>query len=140
MPSMLHQKRLGREKGIRGKPYSHCMLETPADVSESSIMCRMECTNGQKQCSSFELGTKSETINILEGLFSNTETKQNRVNWQYHSIYQKPNAGQPTDLTVFDQCKQPLKGNYCMFKTKQHEFIQRSLVLYREVIIFSNHW
>lgn len=49
------------------------MLETPADVSESSIMCRMECTNGQKQCSSFELGTKSETINILEGLFSNRE-------------------------------------------------------------------
>lgn len=45
------------------------MLETPADVSESSIMCGMECTNGKKQCSGCELGTKSETINILVGLF-----------------------------------------------------------------------
>lgn len=38
MPSMLHQKRLGGEKEIRGKSYSHCMLKTPADVGESSVM------------------------------------------------------------------------------------------------------
>lgn len=47
------------------------MLKTPADVSESSVMWGMECRNGQKQCSGCELGRKSETINILEDLFSN---------------------------------------------------------------------
>lgn len=137
MPSVLHQKKLGGGKGAQGRVLQSLHIEDSADVSELQ-QCE-ECRSSVSLCSDCELGKKSAPINILKDLFSE-RGKTNQGKWSVMYVCEKPDAGWPTVLSVFDQCKQLVKQYYCIFKTKHCEYIQKRLILYREVILSSGCW